>query len=127
VKSGEFKQAPDKYREEPPLTGNQSRVQEVSGVEFPQPLDPVDDLPPATVITRVQKTANGFVLSGTASDNGTIRRVTVNGQEAKAVTANFAEWTIELPASTTVFAAHAEDAAGNVEKLVHKVAAVPAP
>lgn len=57
---------------------------------------------------------------GTTSDNGTVKRVRVNGVEATAVRDNFAEWEAVVPASPTV-AAHAEDAAGNVEKLRHEV------
>lgn len=121
VKSGEYKQAPDRYREEAPLTGNQSRVSEVKDVAFPKPLDPIDDLPPTTVITRVARTANGWTITGTAADNGTIRSVKVNGKEAKATSPNFAEWQIELLASESTLKAYAEDEAGNVEKLEHVV------
>ena len=40
-------------------------------MEFPKLLDPVDDQPPATVITRRSPTADGKVLvRGVASDNG---------------------------------------------------------
>lgn len=122
VKSGEFKLAPEKYHEERPLTGSGSRVAEVKDVPFPQLLDPVDDLPPTTVITRVIRTGTGVVVMGTSADNGRIRSVKVNGKEASAVSPNFAEWKIELPASEGSLTAHAEDAAGNVEKLAHTVA-----
>ena len=37
----------------PKLTGDESRAAEVTDVAFPNPLHPVDDLPPATVITSV--------------------------------------------------------------------------
>jgi len=48
--------------------------------DFPKPLDPVDDLPPATVITHFGKPAAGKVtVRGTTSDNGMVRRVLVNG------------------------------------------------
>ena len=46
-----------KYRAEPPLTGHESQVAEVRRrARFPKLLDPVDDLPPATVITQAYRT-----------------------------------------------------------------------
>jgi hypothetical protein len=88
-----------------------------------------DDLPPATVITFAGAPRAGKVLvRGTTSDNGTVRRVLVNGREARATAANFAQWeaTIEhAGAGPLKVTAHAEDAAGNVEKRPH-VVVVPA-
>jgi hypothetical protein len=118
-----------KYRVEKPLTGDHTgmgtAVAEVRDVEFPKLLDPVDDLPPTTVITHVSKLAGGKLLvRGSTADNGKVKRVLVNGKEAKATTANFAEWEITLdgPAKGEI-KAHAEDAAGNVEKRPHVVSA----
>jgi hypothetical protein len=113
------------YRSEPPLTGADARVAEVKGVAFPKLLDPVDDLPPTTVITHVRQTGAGkFSVQGCTADNGTVTKVTVNGREARALAANFAQWEIALddvrPGELEV-AAHAEDAAGNVEKRPHVV------
>jgi hypothetical protein len=116
TKSGEFKADPSKFRTEAPLTGDESRVAEVKDVAFPQPLTPVDDLPPATVVTRVVKAGDKLVVRGTTSDNGAVKRVTVNGVEANATAANFAEWEATLPASDAKLTVGAEDAAGNVEK-----------
>src|SRR4029077_11139585 len=83
----------NKYHAEVPLTGDESRVAEVHDVAFPTLLDPIDDVPPATVITHVGPLEDGrLVVRGTTSDNGTVKRVRVNGQEAKAEAANFAEW-----------------------------------
>jgi hypothetical protein len=97
----------------------------LSSTAFPKPLDPVDDLPPATVITFVGKAAEGKrVVRGTTSDNGTVKRVLVNGQEARAAAPNFAEWAITLagvPSGEWRVTASAEDAAGNVEKTPHVV------
>jgi hypothetical protein len=90
---------------------------------YPNPLEPIDDLPPITVITHVSSQAAGKLLvRGTCADNGTIKRVLVNGQEARAVTPNFAEWEIglERPAGAMKLSAHAEDTAGNVEKRPHE-------
>jgi hypothetical protein len=118
-----------KYHEEKPLTGSQygmnTVVAEVSDVEFPKLLDPVDDLPPTTVITHVTRLPSGKVqVRGTTADNGTVKRVLVNAREARAVAANFAEWEITLdsqPAGAVKLQAFAEDTAGNVEKRPHGV------
>jgi hypothetical protein len=95
----------------------------LSSERFPGPLEPVDDMPPATVITFIGTPAHGkLVVRGTTSDNGTVTCVRVNGQEAKALAPNFAEWEISLdpvPSGVQRLTARAEDAAGNVEKLPH--------
>jgi hypothetical protein len=112
------------YREVPDLTGNESRAAEVRDVKFPEPLTPVDDLPPATVITHVSRLPDGKLLvRGTTCDNGEVRRVLVNDQAAVATTSNFAEWSIELSSGAqpaTGLVAFAEDAAGNKEQLPHR-------
>ncbi len=87
-------------------------------------LTPVDDLPPMTVITFVGLPRDGKVtIRGTTADNGVVKRVVVNGREATAKRDNFAEWEIVLDVKPGKFkiAAHAEDAAGNVEKRPHVV------
>ena len=93
--------------------------------DYPRPLDPVDDLPPATVITHVTRPAPGKLLvRGTTSDNGAVKRVVVNGTEARAVAANFAEWEAVLEGvnpGELKLKAHAEDAAGNIEKTAHEM------
>ena len=49
----------------------------------------------------------------------------VSGQGAKAMSPNFATWEVELDAADgKTISAHAEDEAGNVEKLAHEVAYV---
>jgi hypothetical protein len=114
-----------KYHEESPLTGSQSRVAEVGKLEFPHVLDPVDDLPPATVITHVLHQEGGRLLvRGVTSDNGIVKKVVVNGQEARALAANYSEWEVILvgqDSSNLKLRAHAEDAAGNVEPRPHVV------
>jgi hypothetical protein len=111
------------YTSDAPLTGDESRVAKVTGVKFPELLHPVDDLPPATVITRVERRDGKLVVRGTASDNGTVAKVMVNGQAAKALRDNFAEWEAVLSGTSAEVKAHAEDAAGNVEKRPHIVRA----
>jgi hypothetical protein len=117
-----------KYREEKPLTGKQygmaTVVAEVSKVEFPKLLDPVDDLPPATVITHVTARPGKVTVRGTTSDNGKVVKVQVNGRPARALAANFAEWEVVLDGvkpGELKLSAQAEDAAGNVEKRPHVV------
>ena len=90
--------------------------------DFPGELKLVDDLPPATVITRVeQKDANTLLVRGTTSDNGTVKRVVVNGVEARSLAANFGEWEATLKNSKLgeTISARAEDVAGNEEKQPH--------
>ena len=124
VKSTEVAGGADKFREEPGLTGKLTRVTEVKGVAFPTLLDPVDDLPPTTVITHVRKSGATLVVRGTTADNGTVTKVVVNGKPARALAPNFAEWeAIVAPnsgAAKTV-EAKATDAAGNVEPRPHLV------
>jgi hypothetical protein len=104
-------------------------VAEVRDVEFPKLLGPVDDLPPATVITAVVAAPGGKVIvRGVASDNGVITKVVANGREAKALSPNFAEWECVLegvPRGGLRIEAHAKDAAGNVEKRPHVVTRTP--
>lgn len=88
-----------------------------------KPLDPVDDLPPISVITHVLPQATKLLVRGVTSDNGTVTKVTVNGVAAKATRANFAEWevAIDIPRQSIRIEANAEDTAGNVEKRGHVV------
>jgi hypothetical protein len=121
TKSGEYRADPERYRAEANLTGDESRVAEVKDIVFPKLLDPIDDLPPTTVITHIRRLEGGKLrVQGTTADNGDVLRVLVNGQNAKALRPNFAEWEITLDSTATV-EAHAEDAAGNVEKRSHRV------
>jgi hypothetical protein len=126
TRSPEFKLNPDTFHAEAPLTGDESRVAEVKGTAFPELLTPVDDLPPTTVITHVKRTTAGkVVVRGTTADNGAVKRVVVNGKEARATAPNFAEWeaTMEAPAGELRVQAHAEDAVGNIEPRPHVVTA----
>jgi hypothetical protein len=105
------------YKADPPLTGDESRVLEVRDVVFPQLLQPIDDLPPITVVTSVTRTADGWLVRGSASDNGEIKQVTVNGVAARPLRDNFAEWEATLPKQDSiVVVTTARDAAGNVEQ-----------
>jgi hypothetical protein len=124
TRSPEYKLAPDMFYPESSLTGDESRVAEVKGIKFPELLTPVDDLPPTTVITHISRPSPDKILvHGTTADNGTVKRVLVNGKEAEARMPNFAEWmvTLEAPAGELRIEAHAEDAAGNIEPRPHMV------
>jgi hypothetical protein len=77
------------------------------------------------VITHARRLASAKVLvRGTTADNGTVKRVVVNGREARPLSPNFAEWEVTLegvPGGALRIQAHAEDAAGNVETRPHVV------
>jgi hypothetical protein len=93
--------------------------------DFPGPLGPRDDLPPVTVVTHVLSPEAGkVVVRGTTADNGAVKRVLVNGVEARALSANFAEWEAVLTgvkAGDLRLSAHAVDAAGNQEVTKHEL------
>lgn len=117
TKSGEYKADPTSFRSESPITGNESRVKDVKDIPFPELLQPVDDLPPTTVITRVTRHGGTVTVNGVTADNGTVAKVTVNGKPAKATSPNFSQWEVVLDGSGELtLTAAAEDAAGNVEK-----------
>lgn len=124
VKAKEVQSSGDRFRAVPGLTSKGTRAAEVKGVAFPKLLEPVDDLPPATVITQVRREGGRLLVRGSTADNGAVKRVLVNGKEAKATAGNFAQWQVELPAADRV-SAHAEDTAGNREMRPHVVAAPP--
>ena len=122
TKSPEYLANPAKYEAVPDLTGDESRAARVTSVDFPVLLKPVDDLPPTTVITHIERKLSKQFIRGTAADNGEIVKVTVNGQPATSLRGNFAEWQIELPDNDQLLESQAEDAAGNKELRPHKVA-----
>ncbi len=93
-------------------------------------LSPVDDLPPVTVITHVDRIAPDMIrVRGVTSDNYDVRQVFVNDRPVRATADNFMEWEIDLPANSTEslqLTAHAEDMNKNVETLAHTMTFVPA-
>ena len=81
-----------------------------------------DCLPPTTVITHARRADGRLIVRGTAADNEGVRRVTVNGQEARALAANFAEWEVALdPPADGRLTAGAVDLVGNEEPRRHTV------
>jgi hypothetical protein len=91
--------------------------------DFPGPLSLADDFPPVTVITRVSLRDRKVTVRGTTSDNGQVKRVLVNGQEARTLRGNFADWEAVLTRTRAAnrLSAHAEDSAGNIEPRPHVV------
>jgi hypothetical protein len=107
------------YGAVPGFTGRDVRAARVSEVPFPTLLDPVDDLPPATIITAVCADGDGLLVRGVSQDNGEIAGVTVNGKAAKITSshAGVADWEIRLARKgDEKLVATATDAAGNAEK-----------
>ncbi len=114
----------NEYREEPPLTGDESRLAEVKDVRWPNLLQPIDDIPPATIITSVQHQGGQILVQGISHDNGQTTSITVNGIEAES-TANRAgvvDWqaTIPLPVDGRIVAAATDDSS-NQELTPHQL------
>jgi hypothetical protein len=106
------------------LNGSETRVAEVRNVAFPKLLDPIDDLPPVSVITHVIPIGKDTLrVRGTCSDNGVIAKVMVNEVAAKALRPNFAEWEATLTGThrDVILRARATDTAGNVEPTPHAI------
>jgi hypothetical protein len=111
------------------FTGSHVKLAEVAPVKFPTLLKPIDDLPPATVITQpvsgsLKLVSGTLIVRGTTTENSKTRRVVVNGVEARSTDFDFHEWEATLtnlrPGPLTLIA-HAEDEAGNVEKMPHRI------
>jgi len=114
------------WRQEAPLTGRESLVAEVQGVAFPELLDPIDDLAPATVITGTRLKDGKLIVTGITHDNGVVKTVLVNGAAARVTSAaaGVTDWQIETaPAEKIV--AFAKDEAGNIERHAHEIAVGP--
>lgn len=112
----------NEYREEPPLTADESRVAEVSNIKWPELLNPVDDLPPATVIMSTRVDNGKVVVSGISHDNGEITAVEVNGHKANvSESAGVVDWRVIInrPRDGTI-TARAKDEAGNQELTAHR-------
>ena len=114
------------YRSVEGFTGKDVRAAEVKNVPFPKLLDPVDDLPPATMITSVQDLKGTLLVQGMTQDNGDVASVTVNGRAAKIISvhAGMVDWEISLEArgaKATTVTAQAADRAGNSERTGHVV------
>lgn len=112
------------YHAIPNFTGPRVKATEVTGVEFPDLLDPIDDLPPATMITSVHREGGKVSVSGVTTDNGEVASVMVNGVAATFISTvpGVVDWraSIDLPADGKLMA-RAADKAGNVELSGHQI------
>jgi hypothetical protein len=109
-----------KYQSLPNLTGPDVRAAEVGEAPFPELLHPIDDLPPATIITSVHRDGGSIVVRGISEDNGEIASIEVNAKPARIVSthAGVSEWEATMDAAgIQQITARATDHAGNVEKL----------
>lgn len=104
--------------------GNEARAGQVQGIDFPQLLTPVDDLPPATLITGMKSEETKRIVYGVSHDNGEIATVTVNGRRAEIVSqqSGVVDWVITLDAPTGGrIMAQAVDRTGNTELNPHEL------
>jgi hypothetical protein len=102
---------------------------------FPTPLDPVDDRPPFSVMTRVDRLGPGRVLvRGTSVDDGAVSCVRVNGRPARPLVADYSRWEVEIDLDSAgpggrpgaeILVAEAVDAAGHVEPVPHRLSLPP--
>jgi hypothetical protein len=93
-------------------------------VPFPRLLEPIDDLPPVTIITSVTKAKGGLIIRGISQDNGDIALVRVNSVLAATVASSpgIIDWEAIIRArGVTDVTARAVDRAGNAEKKGHRV------
>lgn len=108
------------YRSIPHITGPDVRAAEVPDMAFPELLQPVDDLPPATIITSARREGHSLFVRGVSEDDTGVAKVEVNGTPARIISdhAGVADWEATLDATgTRELTAVATDRAGNVEKL----------
>ncbi len=107
-------------------TGADVVLSVIKRVEFPQLLAPKDDLPPATLITRIRRNGDQLLVSGVSHDDGTVAGVTVNGT-ATTITAQHAgvaDWECTVAATGDVIA-RSRDTAGNEEQWAQLVKCYP--
>lgn len=92
------------YRSIEGWTGPEARAGEAKGIDFPQLLAPVDDLPPATLITSIQTSGGQRTVRGVSHDNGAIAIVSVNGRPAMITSqhAGVADWIVTWGPRPTV-------------------------
>jgi len=111
------------YRSIAGWTGDDALAAEIADVAFPELLAPIDDLPPATLITGIRTVGSKRIVRGVSHDDGEIATVTVNGRPAEILTqhAGVADWTITLEVpSDDRFLARSVDRLGNSEQIPHQ-------
>jgi hypothetical protein len=110
------------YQSVKDFTGKDTRAATVTGVDFPTLLNPVDDLPPATLIRSVKRSGATWLVSGVTQDDGDVASVTVNGQVAHVTgsTPGVVDWQAEVTVGANgIISAAAIDRTGNSEKTGH--------
>ncbi len=103
-------------------TGRDARALVAPAVTFPQLLDPLDDLPPASLLTHITVDGKQHVIRGVSHDNGRIATVVVNGKPATIIRqhAGVADWSITLDAPADGrYHVTATDEARNTERTPH--------
>jgi hypothetical protein len=106
------------------FTGKDAVAAKVNGVGFPTLLEPIDDLPPATMIRSVRKGNGKLIVTGLSQDNEQVAAISVNGAAATilSATTGVTEWRAEIEAPADgIIAASAIDRAGTVEMNVHRL------
>lgn len=103
----------------------------ITDVPFPQnPINPVDGMPPATVIIypanyqSFPSNTNSITVHGTCIDASTVTSVTVNGIAATPLENNYTLWEVtltNLPFGDNTLTAKAVDEFGNEELNPHKI------
>jgi hypothetical protein len=94
--------------------------------EFPELLSPVDDLPPATMITEIHRSEGKLTVRGVSHDNESVQAITINGSPATIISQQHgvADWELSLPAADAI-TAEATDDAGNREARPHSIRLAP--
>jgi G8 domain len=113
------------YRSVSGFTGKDVLAAKLPDVAFPALLDPVDDLAPATMITRVRRGTGKVIVTGVSHDNGAIASVLVNGRPAgiRSDRAGVVDWEAEIdPPAQGMIVALAVDKAGNHEVRGDRIA-----
>lgn len=108
-----------------PQAGDGPEIQVEDGRPSYPATDPVDDLPPVTVVTHVRIDSDGTChLRGVATDNETVRRVHVNDRSVPINQRGVCDWTFEFSSEldgNATLEVRAEDQAGNVEPRPHVI------
>jgi hypothetical protein len=124
VLSGKFPDAMNdgEYKSIEGFTGKDVKGAEIGGVVFPVLLEPVDDLPPATIVTSIRVEGDQIRVAGVTQDNGEVESVFVNGAKAlvRSAAPGIVEWEAKVQKAGMI-EAKAMDKAGNEEKMTHQV------
>jgi hypothetical protein len=95
---------------------------------FPAPLEPIDDRPPVSVMTRIGPIqGRRLVVHGMTADDGIVQAVRVNGRAARPLAPDYSQWEVvldALPPGPLPLVAVARDEAGNVERNPHRTSVV---